>query len=94
MNEWYSVVSQRANHRCEYCHAPEVVFNFPLEVEHIVPLKSGGLSGFDNFALACRSCNLFKSMHLVATDPLSKESVPLFDPRRQVGCQSAGKTRQ
>jgi len=35
-------IAQRANHRCEYCKAPEVVFNFPFEVEHIIPLSQKG----------------------------------------------------
>ena len=36
MNPRYSAVAERAGHRCEYCGAPEVVFNFPFEVEHII----------------------------------------------------------
>ncbi|MDX2241996.1 MAG: hypothetical protein NW224_15025 [Leptolyngbyaceae cyanobacterium bins.302] len=38
MNPSYAAIAQRTNHRCEYCKAPEVVFNLPFEVEHIVPL--------------------------------------------------------
>ena len=38
MNPHYPEVALRAGHRCEYCYAPEAVFNLPLEVEHIVPL--------------------------------------------------------
>ena len=37
MNPQYAEVARRAGHRCEYCHAPEVIFNFPFEVEHILP---------------------------------------------------------
>ena len=39
LNPRYAPIAQRANHRCEYCKAPEVVFNFPFEVEHIIPLS-------------------------------------------------------
>jgi len=39
VNPYYRAIAQRANHRCEYCKAPEVVFNFPFEVEHIIPLS-------------------------------------------------------
>jgi hypothetical protein len=39
MNPHYRVVAQRAGHRCEYCRAPEAVFNFPFEVEHICESK-------------------------------------------------------
>jgi molybdenum cofactor biosynthesis enzyme MoaA len=28
MNPYYNLVADRANHRCEYCHAPELIFNF------------------------------------------------------------------
>lgn len=38
MNPFYTLVADHAAHRCEYCHAPELVFNFPFEVEHIVPI--------------------------------------------------------
>lgn len=38
MNPYYGAIAERANHRCEYCHAPELVFNFPFEVEHIIPI--------------------------------------------------------
>lgn len=33
MNPHYHAVGTRAEHRCEYCHAPEAIFNFPFEVE-------------------------------------------------------------
>ncbi len=26
MNPYYTAIAQRANHRCEYCHAPELLF--------------------------------------------------------------------
>lgn len=81
MNPAYAAVARRAEHRCEYCHAPEVVFNFPLEVEHIVPPQRGGSDELDNLALACRACNLFKSDSLTAIDPVTAASVRLFDPR-------------
>ncbi len=37
MNPLYFFVAERAHHRCEYCHAPESIFNAVLEVEHITP---------------------------------------------------------
>ncbi len=82
MNPRYQFVAARAGHRCEYCHAPEAIFNFPFEVEHIVPPGRGGDDAEPNWALACRSCNLFKSDALVAVDRESGESIPLFHPRR------------
>ena len=43
MNPNYPLVAERAGHRCEYCHAPEAIFNVPFEVDHIMPLAKGGL---------------------------------------------------
>lgn len=85
MNPRYPAVAERAGYRCEYCHAPEVVFNFPLEVEHIVPKARGGGEDLDNLALACRACNLFKSDRETGLDEEAK--VELFNPRRHIWVQ-------
>lgn len=81
MNPRYAQVALRAGHRCEYCHAPEVIFNLTFEVEHIVPVSRGGIDNETNNALACRSCNLHKATHMNGVDPESKVTVPLFHPR-------------
>ena len=81
MNPLYPNVARRAGHRCEYCRAPEAVFNFPFEVEHILPKSRGGTDDEANLCLACRSCNLRKSDRIVAFDERSGEEVPLFQPR-------------
>ena len=57
MNPHYEVVALEAGHCCEHCHAPEAVFNFPFEVEHIIPLARDGADAVHNWALACRACN-------------------------------------
>ena len=81
MNSRYPQVAAQANHACEYCHAPEWVFNFPLEVEHIVPVCRGRLNELNNLALSCRSCNLRKGTHTQFLDPITKREVSLFHPR-------------
>jgi len=81
MNPHYPQVALRAGHRCEYCHAPEAVFNLSLEVEHIVPVARGGEDTAANWALACRSCNLYKATHVSGHDPASDGVVRLFHPR-------------
>ncbi|WP_271253937.1 HNH endonuclease [Pseudanabaena sp. Chao 1811] len=81
MNQYYSEVSARANHHCEYCHAPELVFNFPFEVEHIIPISKQGTDNADNLALACRSCNLRKGSSTSVISPNSNIEVRLFNPR-------------
>ena len=72
MNPYYTMIAERANHRCEYCQAPELVFNFPFEVEHITPLSRQGTNDEANLALACRSCNLHKGARIsgIASDQL------------------------
>jgi HNH endonuclease len=84
MNVHYPQVALRAEHRCEYCHAPEVVFNFPFEVEHIVPVSLGGDDTEANLALACRSCNLWKAAYVTGLDPESGIEVPLYHPRQDL----------
>ena len=81
MNLHYPLVARRAAHRCEYCHAPEVVFNLPFEVEHIQPQSQGGTNEQDNLALVCRSCNLFKSAHVSGFDDVTQATARLFNPR-------------
>lgn len=82
MNARYLATAERAAYRCEYCHAPESVFNFPFEVEHILPQARGGADDRDNLALACRACNLFKSDFETGRDEESQAEVALFHPRR------------
>lgn len=48
MNPFYNLVADRAAHRCEYCHDPELVFNFTFEVKHIVPICRGGADAWDS----------------------------------------------
>lgn len=82
MSPHYPAVAERALHRCEYCHAPEAVFNLTFEVEHVVPLSLGGDDGEMNLALACRACNVHKAAHVSFLDSQTDGSVGLFDPRR------------
>lgn len=84
MNPLYSRVADRAGHRCEYCHAPEVLFNFPFEVEHITPLSRQGTSSEENLALSCRSCNLHKGTRVSSIDVESETEVDFFHPRRDL----------
>lgn len=83
MNPLYLAIAERAAHRCEYCRAPESIFNFPFEVEHIVPASHGGVGDPSNLALACRAYDLFKADRLQAVDDLTSEAVGVFNPRQQ-----------
>jgi hypothetical protein len=78
----YPFVSERAGHQCEYCHAPEAIFNFPFEVEHIIPHAQEGKDDEANLALACRACNLHKAAHLTGEDETTQIATRLFHPRQ------------
>jgi len=60
------------------------VFNFPFEVDHIIPVVQEGGEADTNLALACRSCNLGKAAHASGIDPETRVEVRLFDPRQEV----------
>lgn len=81
MNPRYPVVAGRAEHRCEYCRAPEAVFNLLFEVEHVIPLSLEGREDDSNLALACRACNMFKSSYVTGRDDATQTEARLFHPR-------------
>src|SRR4051794_17282150 len=86
----YARVAARARHRCEYCRAPEMLFNSTFEVEHIRPLAHGGTDDEANLALACRACNVIKYTAMAAHDPVSRQLVRLFNPRIDVWTEHFG----
>jgi hypothetical protein len=69
--------------RCCYCLTTEANSGIPMTFDHIRPVSKNGETSFDNLCLACRTCNEFKGDVLVAVDPLSGDTVPLFNPRTQ-----------
>jgi len=83
MNPRHPAIARRAGYRCEYCRAPEGVFNFPFEVEHVIPTSRGGTDDDANVCLACRACNLRKGDRVVAADIITGQEWPLFNPREQ-----------
>ncbi len=84
MNPQHAQVAARAGHHCEYCHAPEVFFNFAFEVEHITPVVREGENIEANFALSCRACNSHKSTRIDGPDPIDATVTRLFHPRREI----------
>ena len=81
MNPHYSEIARRANHHCEYCQAPEVVFNFPFEVEHIIPICKNGTNDPSNLALSCRFCNLHKGIQISGKLADTEQTIRFFHPR-------------
>lgn len=50
----------RDNYTCTYCGASPSVHGVTLHVDHIVPIKKGGLTVESNLTTSCRDCNLGK----------------------------------
>ena len=48
-----------------------------------MPKQHGGSDDPDNLALACQRCNLLKGANLAAIDPITREVILLFHPRRE-----------
>jgi hypothetical protein len=55
-----------------------------FHVEHVIPRIHGGLSDFNNLALACPSCNLHKSDRIASPSNPITGSVAFFNPRRNI----------
>ncbi len=47
-----------------------------------MPRAAGGDDAWDNLALACESCNLYKSVSTSGWDEEEGRDVPLYHPRR------------
>ena len=75
-------VESRAGRRCEYCRAPQPVTGIRYHVEHVFPESLGGTDEIDNLALACPTCNFYKSNHLLGIDEEGLAGRPLFNPRK------------
>jgi hypothetical protein len=69
--------------RCCYCLTSEVNSGIPMTYDHIQPVLQRGDTTFENLCLACRSCNEYKSNLTESIDPLSGETISLFNPRKQ-----------
>ena len=76
-------IEQAAGYRCGYCLTPQEISGAKMQVDHIWPEAAGGGTTEDNLWLACVSCNRAKHNHTHCQDPLSRETVRLFNPRTQ-----------
>lgn len=52
-----------------------------LEIDHVIPVSSGGETRIDNLCLAYSSCNGFKSAFVTGPDPETGKETRLFHPR-------------
>lgn len=77
-------VSQTARFRCGYCLTSQRIVGPLLEIDHLVPVARGGTSEEANLWLACPLCNGAKSDQTEAIDPVTQQTVPIFNPRRNL----------
>ena len=75
------LVQDRSGGRCKYCHLAQAGQEATFHIDHIKPVAAGGLTVPDNLALACVSCSLRKAAQESAVDPVTGETVSLFNPR-------------
>lgn len=75
------LVIRRAENHCEYCNLSQAGQEATFHIDHVIPVNSGGETIAENLALACVSCSLRKGAKETATDPETKETVNLFNPR-------------
>ena len=76
-------VINEAGYRCEYCRTSSRLTGMPLVMDHILPSSLGGNDERENLAACCYRCNEFKGAKITANDPVTNESVSLFNPRLQ-----------
>lgn len=78
------IVRERAQLRCEYCHADERWQFIRFTIDHIRPQSAGGSDEVDNLALACRNCNERRGNRSEGRDTETGLVVPIFNPRQEV----------
>src|ERR1700722_2024018 len=74
----------RANAACEYCKVPQAVDPLTFQIDHIIAIQHSGKTVEDNLALACYACNRHKGPNIAGFDQITKQIVPLFNPRLHV----------
>jgi hypothetical protein len=55
-----------------------------FSVEHILPRHEGGKTTLENLVLSCQGCNNHKYAKVLGIDPITEQTVPLFNPRQQL----------
>ena len=77
-------VIERAKGYCEYCQLPVAFSPASFNFEHIIPLIKKGLTILLNLAFSCGGCNAHKKDKIEALDPLTRQLMPLFNPRTDI----------
>jgi hypothetical protein len=77
-------VEERAKNLCEYCLCRQDYSPQPFSLEHIYPKSKKGTDELENLALACQGCNNFKYNKTHSVDSITKETVSLYNPRKDI----------
>lgn len=77
-------VRARFFNACAYCRTAESLTGMTFEFEHIKPRALDGETLFENLCFACPNCNRYKADRQTAVDPVTEQSVSLFNPQLQV----------
>src|SRR5690242_16604637 len=56
--EWIKEMWKKQNGRCMYCCIE--LSTVTIHIDHVIPKAKDGSNDFDNLALACAHCNIFK----------------------------------
>jgi hypothetical protein len=83
-------VREAAGDACGYCLSPQRLVMSRLEIEHIIPRARGGSDEEANLWLSCGLCNRYKGAQVEAADPLTGETVPLYNPRTNIWYEHFG----
>jgi len=78
------LITERANHCCEYCRTQAQYSADSFTVDHIIPRSLGGVTSVANLALSCHGCNQHKSTRTSAVDPATGLAAVFFHPREQL----------
>lgn len=77
-------IREAAGDRCGYCCSHQQYVMGTLEIEHVIPRARGGHDDESNLWLSCSLCNRYKGSQTFGIDPLTHETVTLFNPRTQI----------
>src|SRR5882724_10855148 len=78
------LVRERSGNHCEYCLHPGSYASGPFVCEHVLPRVRGAGNTPAELAWACSGCNSHKYDKTHARDPVTRQKVSLFNPRRQL----------
>ena len=74
-------ITVRAHGCCEYCKILHDFSPDTFAIEHIISLFEGGTNELINLAFSCGGCNSRKGLKIMAIDPISGDTIYLFNPR-------------